>query len=121
MPRCYLTLELLPDGLWPAFVHRADGRTLLTVDPTATRIEATARCAEILTEQEAATYSAAYREVMGSNPPKGCDDLVTLYVPAAIRLAGEQPTQGGIELLRRYEGGLMEEDLSLLFAEQLTG
>lgn len=114
--RCYLTLDELPDSLYPAFVYRQDGLTLLTVDPRATRLEATVRSAEILSEQEAAIYVQAYAETMVGTLG-GCDSRVTLYVPLSIRLEGDQPTQGGMELLRRHEAGEMEDEMAMIVRE----
>lgn len=119
MPDCYLTLELLPDELRPAFVHREDGITLLTIDPRSTRAEASLASLSLLTQEEAGIYNDAYRAAMPAVDCEegACDLPVLLYVPPSVRLDGDQPTQGGPELLRRYEAGAMPVEMLMIAAE----
>lgn len=114
VPRVYASLRILPPDLWPAMVRRRGHRTLLVIDPRATRLEVWLTTNTILTVEEGRAFADAYAAVV---QPSELDALVCLYVPPSIRLHNEQAIQGGPELLRRYEHGLMDEELALMTDE----
>jgi hypothetical protein len=125
--RIYLTIRQPPfaeDS--PVYVRDcADGFTkLVCVDPRASRVDIALASAAIFTEAELNFISAAYgMTLVGQEIPESDDtlmsgDLCLLYVPPALRVPGESPLQGGTELDRRREAGLLDEELTLLAVEQ---
>lgn len=98
---CYLEVAPLPPECWPAWVVRADGATLVTVDPSSTRAEVAGWSPDHLTEAEMNAYRVAYRQPLVGRP---LDDWwmtaggYPLDVPEQLRLLPEPAA----EILRRH-------------------
>jgi hypothetical protein len=125
--RIYLTIRQPPfpeDS--PVYVRDCfDGFTkLVCVDPRASRVDIALASAAIFTEAERNFMRGAYgMTLVDQDRGEGDDalafgDLCLLYVPPALRVPGESALQGGVELDRRREAGLLDEELALLAAEQ---
>jgi hypothetical protein len=125
--RIYLTIRQPPfpeDS--PVYVRDCfDGFTkLVSVDPRASRVDIALASAAIFTEAERNFMRAAYGMTLVDQDWAEDDntltfgDLCLLYVPPALRVPGESPLQGGVELDRRREAGLIDEELAMLAVEQ---
>lgn len=88
-PRVFLSIRPLPEPLFPAFVTRCYGCTIVAVDHAASALEVTSYCVANLTVDE----QNAYREAWGLGPvgepmpPRFTDPEVTPdidRVPASL-------------------------------------
>lgn len=96
-----VTIRPLRPGARPCFVTRHDGMTLLTIDPTAGKLEVADYCAQRLTTEEFQLLRRGYGAGPIGTPAPDCfmEGTVFLYVPAALRLPGAPAVQGSATTL----------------------
>lgn len=94
MPECYMQVKPLPPECWPAWVVREDGATLVTVDPSSTRVEIMEWCADHLSVPEMNAYRYAYRQPLVGRPVDDWwmeHECFPSQIPPSIRLQPAAP------------------------------
>jgi hypothetical protein len=119
----YLQIFELPDHERPMAVYRRDEerKTIIAVDPRATRFAITQAAVDRLTvaEQNEIRDAMGFARVGEYLPDEFMSDKpCLLYVPPALRVPGDDPLQGGVELARRLACGDLADELRWLEAEQ---
>lgn len=125
----YLSFRALPERMRPAIIVRepadddVERRSLVVVDPSATRQQVVERLNDLLDPAERAAYRAAYHLPSVGEPMTDdqsafmLDGPCLLFVPAMLRLHGEPPIQGGRVADERRARGELRTELAMLNQE----
>lgn len=116
----YQTVRPLPVSCGPAYVKRKHGKSLLAVNPRATRLEISEWMADNMWPEELEMIRRAYMIApLGEPAPEWvtADQPALLYVSPELRLPGEHALQGGAVLHHRMLDDDLHEELCWLDLE----